>query len=374
MPSSSQPYIESLSSSRVRAPRRKGDWALATLLSKMVTRGVQALPHRATHLVLLALLVVAGWQLVPLQASRPSLGGLTTPASTSRTSLYPVSSVSTASTRYLQPNAVPYTVRVMGDVLPLVAAPQQVRTWVITYNVQPGDNVSSIAQRFGLQTTSVLWANDRLANNPDYLQIGQEVLILPVDGALHVVTKSDTIEAIARTYNVDPATITSFPGNNLGEDETLTVGERLVVPGGQKPYQPHRVSSYSGAVPADAGRGSGRFGWPISGYVSQQYWSQHRAIDIAASKGTPIYAADSGFVSVVQYSNSGYGNMIMVDHRNGYVTLYAHLSIVGVDTGQSVNKGQLIGYCGSTGKSNGTQLHFEVIENGVKRNPFVYLP
>ncbi len=374
MPSSLQPYIESLSSSRVRTLRSKGDWAPAILLSQLIRRGVRALPHRATHLVLLALLVAAGWQLIPLQASRPSLGGLTTPLATNPSNLVPAASASTASTRYLQPNAVPYTVRVMGDVLPLVAAPQQVRTWVITYNVQPGDNVSSIALRFGLQTTSILWANDRLANNPDYLQIGQEVLILPVDGALHVVAKGDTLESIARTYNVEPATIAAFPANNLADEQTLTVGERLVVPGGQKPYQAYRVSAYSGTIPADAGRGSGRFAWPISGYVSQQYWSQHRAIDIAAAKGTSIYAADSGFVSVVQYSNSGYGNMVMVDHRNGFVTLYAHLSIVAVDTGQSVNKGQLIGYCGSTGNSTGPHLHFEVIENGVKRNPFIYLP
>lgn len=372
MPSSLQPYIESPSSFGARASRGKGDRDLSSLLSQMIHIGLRALPHRVTHVILLALLVVAGWRLMPLQASRPSLGGLHAPITSGSSSLVPSSDPSRSS-HYLQPNAVPYTVRVMGDVLPLVTAPQQVRTWVITYNVQPGDTVSGIAQRFGLESTSILWANDRIADHPDYLQVGQEVLIPPVDGALHMVAKGDTVESIARAYTVDPEVITSFPGNNL-EGGQLTVGQRLMVPGGQKPYQARRVYAYSGTPPSNASRGSGSFAWPMSGYITQQYWSQHRAIDIGASKGTPIYASDSGFVSVVQYGNTGYGNMAMIDHRNGFVTLYAHMSIVIVESGQSVTKGQLIGYCGSTGNSTGPHLHFEVIENGVKRNPFIYLP
>ncbi|MGC9359950.1 MAG: peptidoglycan DD-metalloendopeptidase family protein [Anaerolineae bacterium] len=325
------------------------------------------------HLALLALLVVAGWHFVPPRASKLSLGGMEAPLASSSAAFVPPPETSYSS-RYLQPNAVPYTVRVMGDVLPLVAAPKEVRTWVITYSVQAGDTVSGIAERFGLQSTSILWANDRIAEHPDYLQVGQDVLVPPVDGALHVVAKGDTIESIAKSYTVDPEAITSFPDNHLEDGQPLTVGERLVIPGGQKPYQARRVYASSGNPPVDASRGSGSFAWPMSGYITQQYWSQHQAIDIGAAKGTPIYASDSGYVSYVQFSDSGYGNMAMIDHRNGYVTLYAHMSIVIVDTGQSISKGQLVGYCGSTGNSTGPHLHFEVIENGVKRNPLVYLP
>ncbi len=373
MQSSLRPYIESPRSFGIGGLRAKGERLLSSLLALVGHIDVRALPKKAMHLALLALLVVAGWRLVPLQASKPGLGGMQPPLAPSSTGLVPAPE-SSSSSQYLQPNAVPYTVRVMGDVLPLVAAPKQVRTWVITYNVQPGDTVSGIAERFGLQSTSILWANDRIAEHPDYLQVGQEVLVPPVDGALHVIAKGDTVESIAKAYTVDPQAITSFPGNHLGDGQSLTVGERLVIPGGQKPYRARRVYAYSGNPPAEASRGSGSFAWPMSGYITQQYWSQHRAIDIGAAKGTPIYASDTGYVSYVQFSNSGYGNMAMIDHRNGYVTLYAHMSIVVVDTGQSISKGQLVGYCGSTGNSTGPHLHFEVIENGVKRNPFIYLP
>jgi len=373
MQNSLRPYIESPRSFEAGRLRTKGERLLSSLLARVQHIDARALPKKAMHLTLLALLVMAGWRLMPLQASRPSVGGLQAPLTSDPSSLVPSSDLFPSS-HCLEPNAVPYTVRVMGDVLPLVAAPQEVRAWVITYTVQPGDTVSGIAERFGLQSTSILWANDRIAEHPDYLQVGQEVLIPPVDGALHVVANGDTIDSIAKAYTVDPETITSFPGNHLEDGQALTVGERLVIPGGQKQYRARRVYAYSGNPPADANRGSGSFAWPMSGYITQGYWSQHRAIDIGAVKGTPIYAADSGYVSYVQFSNSGYGNMAMIDHRNGYVTLYAHMSVVVVDMGQSITKGQLVGYCGSTGHSTGPHLHFEVIENGVKRNPFIYLP
>ena len=112
----------------------------------------------------------------------------------------------------------------------------------------------------------------------------------------------------------------------------------------------------------------------MSGSISQGCWSGHVAIDIAAKSGTPIAAADSGYVAVLQSSRSGYGNMIVIDHGNGYQTRYAHLSAFYVEAGQSVGRGDTVGLCGSTGNSTGPHLHFEVIVNGVRYNPFNYLP
>jgi len=116
------------------------------------------------------------------------------------------------------------------------------------------------------------------------------------------------------------------------------------------------------------------FAWPMNGLISQGYYSWHRAIDIAAAKGTRIVAADSGYVVTVQYSDTGYGRMVVVNHQNGYKTLYAHMSVINVELGQSVAKGELIGLCGSTGNSTGPHLHFEIMRQDVRLNPFIYLP
>jgi len=245
---------------------------------------------------------------------------------------------------------------------------------VITYKVQAGDSVLSIAEKFGLDGNSILWANDRLADNPDFLQIGQELIILPVDGAYHTVAKGETLASIAAKYKVDPEAISSYKGNELEPPYHLTAGQKLIIPGGVKPYVPKRVEVASAPVPQDAKRGTGTFVWPMSGQLSQRYWAGHLAIDIAAPKGRTIVAADSGYVSYVQVSNTGYGRMVLIDHGNGFQTRYAHLSVISVELGQSVGRGEPIGQCGSTGNSTGPHLHFEVIRGGSRLNPLNYLP
>lgn len=124
------------------------------------------------------------------------------------------------------------------------------------------------------------------------------------------------------------------------------------------------------------GYATGDFIRPTTGYISSYYgprWgSFHYGIDIANSSGTAIIAADGGTVTKAKYEGS-YGNMIIIDHGNGYQTAYAHLSKIGVHVGQKVDKGEWIGKMGSTGHSTGPHLHFEVRVNGVKKNPLNYL-
>lgn len=278
------------------------------------------------------------------------------------------------STRYLEPGAVPFTMRVMHDILPIAVPQRTVRTTVLTYHVQENDTVLGIAQKFGLKGTSLLWANDALADNPDLLRVGQRLNILPVDGALHTVVKGDTIESIAAYYKVKPEVITGYPGNELSPPYTLQPGQKLIIPGGIKPYIPKRVTVYEGPIPKDAKKGSGAFVWPMSGIITQKYWQGHQAIDIYAPKGTPIVASDSGFVAVVRYSNVSYGNTVIIDHGNGFQTLYSHFSVIYVEVGQSVAKGEVLGLCGRTGKATGPHLHFEIIKDGIRRNPLAYLP
>ncbi len=252
--------------------------------------------------------------------------------------------------------------------------PKRPRRGIITYVVQAGDSVSSIAEKFEITPETIVWANGSLEKTPDLLVIGQELIILPVSGVYHTVLGGETLESIAKTYKVEPRAILECPYNHLEAPVTLQVGQKLIVPDGTKPYVPRAVYVYNGPIPDDAQVGTGAFGWPTTGWISQKYWSGHQAIDIAGYKGTPIKAADSGFVIKAGWSDAGYGNHVIIDHRNGFKTLYAHLESYVVNVGDSVKKGQVIGFMGSTGKSTGPHLHLEIIKEGVRRNPLAYLP
>ncbi len=267
--------------------------------------------------------------------------------------------------------------------LPNTIIPKRSRRGIVTYVVQPGDVIHSIAHKFEVSVGTLMWANPELEMNPDLLIIGQELLILPVNGVLHTIKQGDTIAAIAQKYGVEPQAIWDCEFNDQQVLETLPAGQKIIVPGGKKPYVPRPVYVYSGPVPKDAKRGTGVFGWPTSGVITQGYWTVeggygHPAIDIA-NPGMPwIRAADSGFVIKVARNtgDTGYGNYVMVDHRNGFVTLYAHLDTILVNVGDSVGKGAILGRMGNTGKVRGItgiHLHFEIIKNGVRVNPMLYL-
>lgn len=251
---------------------------------------------------------------------------------------------------------------------------KQPRLDIITYRVVGGDTVVGIARRFGISPESILWANERTELNPEFLRIGQELIIPPTTGVLHTVGSGDTVQAIANKYKADASAITNLDFNGLTPPFALTTGQKIMVPGGEKPYQPKVVYAYSGSVPQNASKGSGNFGWPIGGIITQQFWTGHRAIDIGTPLGTSVLASDSGYVVLVANDDSGYGRHVMINHGNGFETLYAHLSLILVTPGQTVRKGQSIGLSGSTGRSTGPHLHFEIRYYGQQRNPLNYLP
>jgi murein DD-endopeptidase MepM/ murein hydrolase activator NlpD len=256
---------------------------------------------------------------------------------------------------------------------------------IITHVVQDGETLSSIAERYGLQVTTIIWEND--IDEKAKLKPGQELRILPVDGVRHKVARGETIYTIAKKYGLEDEAeaqkIVNYPFNEFSNDETfeLATGQFIVIPDGIEvaaPVSQRQIAqSRTGArITPDAGAvtATGSFVWPASGRITQGYLFYHKAIDIANRAAGPILAADSGTVVVAGWvDNSGYGNRVMVDHGNGNVTLYAHMSVVQVKVGQRVNRGDILGQMGSTGRSTGIHLHFEVRNGGVQQNPMNYL-
>jgi murein DD-endopeptidase MepM/ murein hydrolase activator NlpD len=252
------------------------------------------------------------------------------------------------------------------------AIPERPRLDVITYTVQVGDTAEIIAEKFGLQPTTLLWSNPDMEKMPDLLKVGQVLTILPIDGVYHTVESDDTLESLAKTYKVAVSSIVDCPFNDVPEEGMLSVGTQLIVPGGTKPYETRQVTTYSGPVEG-AVQAGGIFHWPAAGALTQGYWYGHRAIDIGAPVGTAIKSADGGYVSFTGWTDIGYGYLVVVDHQNGYQTYYAHLSNIFVSEGESVDAGQVIGAMGSTGNSTGPHLHFEIRYNAYPTNPLFYL-
>jgi len=256
---------------------------------------------------------------------------------------------------------------------------QKPRDKVIIYNVQKGDTVSTIAEKFSssdnlISSDTIRWAND-LKN--DNITVGDELKILPVSGVEHKVAKGDSVYSIGKKYNTDPQKIVDFPFNDFANPETfaLVEGQKLIVPDGvmpsAKPYIRQKV--YIAQGPAS---GSSVLTWPVRGGVSQFASWYHMALDITADVATLIVAAQDGVVTGVNIGgwNNGYGTSVWVSDGNGLESHYAHLGLVNVSVGEKVERGvTVIGSIGMTGRTTGPHVHFEIRKNGVLVNPLSYL-
>ncbi|MFN2226495.1 MAG: LCP family protein [Anaerolineae bacterium] len=246
----------------------------------------------------------------------------------------------------------------------------------VTHTVAVGETLWSIAQRYGLQPETIVWANPEIERRPDLLEVGQALLIPPIDGVLYTVQAGDSLEALAERYETTVSQVVSFAPNQLRDPGELAAGSQIMLPGGRKEIDYGRPYSLTLTVelPAGAPVGTGRFSWPAQGILNQGFWEGHKAIDIANVTGTPVRAADAGYVVLAGRDTGGYGNQLVIDHGNGYLTRYAHLNSLLVQAGDSVQKAQQIGTLGATGRATGPHLHFEIWKDGVPENPLGYLP
>lgn len=245
-----------------------------------------------------------------------------------------------------------------------------VKPEIINYRVVGGDSLASIAKKFNLTVNSIKWSNN-LKN--DLIKPGQQLQIPPFDGVIHKVETGDTVYSIAKKYNVTAQNIANFPLNDFADSDTfaLSSGQILFVPGGEIIFKPVQTQ-FIATIQAGA-RGSSNFIWPTSGGITQYPVVYHMALDIANPSQPPVLAADSGTVIYSGCLNWGYGCHVIIDHGNGYQSLYGHLSSYIPDAGTAVSQGQQIGVMGSTGRSTGTHLHFEIRSGGALLNPLSFL-
>jgi len=233
------------------------------------------------------------------------------------------------------------------------------------YVVREGDTLSGIAGLFSISVNTIRWGNDLTRNST--IRVGETLIILPVSGVKHTVKDGDTLASITKKYKGDLEEVVQF--NGISADATLAIGTEVIIPDGEissasAPSVSSRVAQTSLAPVY-----SGYYLRPIAGGVKTQGIHGYNGVDLAGSPGTPILASAAGEVIIVKNSgwNGGYGNYVVIRHDNGTQTLYAHNSSNIVFAGQKVVQGQIIAYMGSSGRSTGPHLHFEV--RGA-RNPF----
>jgi murein DD-endopeptidase MepM/ murein hydrolase activator NlpD len=254
--------------------------------------------------------------------------------------------------------------------------------------VARGDSVFAIAKSASIKPDTLLWANyDVLNDSPDSIRPGQELNLPPTDGILYEWKDGDTLEKIATEYKAKVDDILNWPGNNIDlTNPTFKAGQMVMIPGGSREYKQWLIpvvatgksgtAKVGGAACNGGPVGSSAFIFPVANhYVSgNDYYGGHLGIDLAGSEGSPVYAADAGVViRAASGWNGGYGNVVVIDHGNGFATVYAHLSQINVTVCQGVGQGTVIGAVGNTGNSFGAHLHFEVRQNGGFINPWSVL-
>lgn len=258
-----------------------------------------------------------------------------------------------------------------GTIADIAATEHQGR--ISLYVVKSGDTLPKIAKMFGISVNTIRFANDLSSGGS--LRVGQNLVILPIDGIQHTVKKGDTLRSIAKKYSGDIDEILDF--NDLSAGQTLAVGDVVVIPNGKVEVSVAAGVNSPGRTVAKASYPSylGYYTHPVPLGHKTQGIHGFNGVDYGAPMGTPVYAAAEGVVIVSnfrtascgKYCGGGYGNYVVIEHPNGTQTLYGHLSTVFTPVGGRVDKGQQIAEVGSTGKSSGPHLHFEV-RGG--RNPF----
>ena len=373
-------------------PQRSPGW-----LEMLVRMGLgETVARIGTGFLTLALVMTVVWLMRPVYQGQTVNTPVANPAGTAMPTNEPQIDLASL------PEVKASTSGVARNALIHTNIPSRPRQDIIKYTIAKGDTVIGIAQKFNLKAQTIMFGNYyTLRDDPHNLSIGAELNILPVDGYYYEWHEGDGLNGVAKNLNVAPEDIINFPLNKLDmatigsySNPNIKPGTWLIVPGGNRPYTswsaPVGITRSNPAIARVMGAGScgkimdgaiglGYFIWPTIGHTLSGFDyspdTNHRGIDIGGNTGEPIFSADAGVIVYAGWNDWGYGNMIMVDHGNGWQSLYAHLNSVGVICGQSVDQGTVIGTLGSTGRSTGSHLHFELMHSIYSKvNPWSYLP
>lgn len=265
--------------------------------------------------------------------------------------------------------------------------PERPRYEPILYRVSRGDSMYNIAETYKVKSETILYANADLGDNPHSLRPGMELTIPPTDGIYYVWQEGDTFESVAEKFFAKAQDIIDFTGNEIDlTDPKVETGKKVLIPGGSRALRNWAADLQTATRGTNTGTGGGNatnacgggpvassFGWPADSFVisGNPYEASHLALDIQAPEGSNVYAIGTGVVTMAQGGwNYGYGNVVQIDHGNGYVSIYAHMSQILVSPCQVVGQGTVVGLSGNTGNSFGAHLHLEVRVGGSNVNPY----
>ncbi len=252
----------------------------------------------------------------------------------------------------------------------------------VVYEVRSGDDLASIGKTFGICPDHILWSNPGRGIG-DALRVGDELVLPGYPGVVYTTRKGETLANIAARYSTEVGMIVAYPGNKLKTAGDFRPGQTLLLPRAIPPeaFKQSEAARWAYTNPSEYG-----YIWPFYGPITTFFGEQrpgyvHNAIDIGGLSqfGTPVLSVAAGRVEEVEsgdegYSSEGYGNHVIIAHKDGSRSLYAHLTKTYVEEGQDVDQGRPVGALGCTGHSTGTHLHFELYRDGVAVDPLRYLP
>jgi murein DD-endopeptidase MepM/ murein hydrolase activator NlpD len=243
------------------------------------------------------------------------------------------------------------------------------------YKVQAGDSINGIANKFSIDAKYIFWNNIHLTSKSDIINIGDMIRVPTVEGVLHDVRFGETLSEISLKYNAEPEDIVDFSSNNIHDVNFIEENVTILIVGGTQPKATNDIFLISSNVLEKESSAAG-FVWPADGPITSVLtWWHPTGIDIGAQFNAPVVATNTGTVIFAGGDPCcSYGLYVDIRHTTGIISRVAHLNKIWVKAGQQVQRGEIVGLNGSTGRSSGPHVHFEIRRNGLLQNPLNYIP